>query len=183
MTTTLPKIAGLRSISEHAKDLAGKLTLPLEFPRHKYAAKWAEKGFGAQQEMQEQHVAPGIIADGWQVFKVRGKVFTRILSSKVYILMFRPKELQNTINKICGNLSREKIVGQHSGKRMELPEGATPGDRSMLTNADLQAVERVSDDSDDIRRALPPNPIQPLETAGASKATLKPKKSIFSKQT
>lgn len=173
--TTLPKIEGIRDSSEHAKSLSGALSLPANFPRTKYAVKWVEKGFNAQQAMQEQHIAPNIIADGWTVYKDRGQPVQRILSGKAWILMVRPKELQENINAIYGNLSREKVVREHSG---ETASGQPLVDHGILSSQALQTVERDSESSDPLSRALPQNPIKPL----GSQATTKPKPRLFSKK-
>lgn len=170
---TLPKIEGIRQTSEHAKSLSGALSLPVEFDRNKYAAKWVEKGFQTQQAMQEQHISATIIADGWIVWKHKSQICQRILSGKAYILMCRPKELQQQINAICGNLSREKVVREHSG---QTSSGQPLEDHGILSTQELQAVERDPESSESLSRALPLNQIKPL----GSQATEKPKRKLFS---
>lgn len=173
MTATIPLIDGIRDNTEHAKANSGQLQLPPTFDKKKYAAKWVEEGVHVEQATQPQILTPSRVADGWQVWKHAGKTCRRALGKARYVLMFRPKALQVAINAIFGNLSREKIVQEHSGQTRQKPEDENFSDAGMLSSAILDKIENPNGQVESL--ALQFNQIQPLSEASAARAKSKTK--------
>lgn len=133
-------IEGMREVKDFAKANGGQLSLPKQFDRTKFAAKWAKEGLEAESQQQEQPVGNKIMVSGWAVWKHAGKLCRRILGSGRYILMCRPRLLQNAVNAVCGNLSRERIIGEHKGTQRDGENESLPAN-GMLTLEQLNRLE------------------------------------------
>lgn len=130
---------------------AGLFNLPVEFDRAKFAASWVKKGPDVQREAQRQPVlgAPGITADGWQVWKdSKGKMATVATSkSGEFILMFRPREVQDQVNALYGNVSKGRMLReklQASAVRKETQAGS----QGMLTSEQLREARMADSEAD-----------------------------------
>lgn len=100
---------------------AGIFSLPTEFDREKHAAQWSKVGADANKAIERQHlIGTKLTADGWSIYKDQEKkVVKRQAANGEYVLMFRPKEIQNAVNAIYGNVGLERMaqekVGQTTG--------------------------------------------------------------------
>lgn len=166
MATKLVQGIELLSGPGNQNRLRGRLSLPSDFDAKRYAAKWALKGHGVSAAREKQTIAfASCTAAGWEVYKSNGRMVTRVLGRDTYILMIRPKELQETVTKLFGNLSRRRISAEAKG---ETVLGGQPNDDAgILRNEDLnrtmgkEGVEEL---------VLPENKINPPKGAGSAKA-------------
>lgn len=166
MATQLIEGIELLSGPGNQNRLRGRLSLPSDFDAKRYAAKWALKGHGVSAAREKQTLSfASCTAAGWEVYKSNGKMVTRVLGRDVYILMVRPKALQETVTKMFGNLSRRRISAEAKG---ETVLGGTPNDDpGILRNDDLSRTmgkEGVEDVN------LPEHKINPPKGAGSAKA-------------
>lgn len=158
-------IEGMREVKDYAKANGGLLTLPQQFDRKKFAAKWCKEGLEAESQQQEQPIGNKLLVMGWAIWKSAGQVCRRILGNGRYILMCRPRFLQDAVNAECGNLSRERIIGEHKGANRDTPEGESLP-TGMLTTAQLNALEPNPEAAQELK--LPFNKI-PAAPAAKSK--------------
>lgn len=136
-----------------------RFSLPPGFEGHKYASSWVEDGPAVREAMQPETIEhANVRADGWQVYKCleekkisvmdddlsddkKSKTppklvpYTRVVGKKVFVLMFRPKKLQQALNKIYADVSRDLVNQEVKG---ETAAANTDGDPGILTNADLR---------------------------------------------
>lgn len=130
---------------------AGMFNLPPEFDRKQHAAHWVKKGPDVQRMAQRQPVvgAQGVTSDGWQVWKDSKGRQAAVTTSKSgeYILMFRPKLVQDQENALYGNVSKGRMLREKhaaASARQETRADA-PG---MLTSEQLREA-RMSDSEAD----------------------------------
>lgn len=118
---------------------SGLLTPPADFDLSRFAAKWAKEGNEVAVAMQEQRVqGTEYTAPGWQPWKDKdGKQYRVSLGDGSYILMFRPKEIQQAVQEAYGELSRKRLIAEGIG---ETVGGATP-QKWLVTNQDLNKQE------------------------------------------
>jgi hypothetical protein len=114
----------------------GALELPKDFETTRYAAKWAKQGAGVSRAMEPEIVASeGKQIIPWSVWKnAAGQICRRALASGVFILMVRPKNIQQAANKLYGNVSRRRMVTEGEGQTIG---GERNNDSGMLNNARL----------------------------------------------
>lgn len=113
-------ISGIQSLSGPAdlNRLRGKLDLPKGFPILRYAGKWVKKGTGVDKARQPQILTGvGMVAEGWQPYKDSKKqLHVRTLDSGTYVLMIRPRAIQNAVNKLFGNVSKKRMAMEANGQ-------------------------------------------------------------------
>lgn len=170
----IPQIEGLTRTVEAAKINKGHLTPPPEFDSKKYAGKWVKHAGGNIEKAQQETILDAgalgrYTVAGWQIFRHKGQVTKRSLSDGQYILMFRPRELQSAVAAICGNISKARIIKEHSGETIQ---GEQRLDQGMLDPMRLQMLEPNPNEPD---LAFQFNKIKPLNEAGAAQATAQPK--------
>ncbi len=114
----------------------GALELPKDFETTRYAAKWAKQGAGVSRAMEPEIVASeGKQICPWTVWKnAQDQICRRQLASGVFILMVRPKNVQQAANKLYGNVSRRRMVTEGEGHTIG---GERNSDTGMLSNARL----------------------------------------------
>jgi hypothetical protein len=159
----IPQVEGLTALAGPAnvRMTGSKFSLPPSFDSTKFASKWEEQGPRVIEAQQPQVLAfANCSADGWQVFKVL-KVgtgepadpaeakpgdleqkrlpqmvpYTRAVGKAVYILMYRPKALQEAVNVLYANQSREIVGREVMGESAAANQSGDPG---ILTNEDLR---------------------------------------------
>lgn len=119
---------------------AGIFNLPPGFDTKRYAAEWVESGqvdFKKQRQVLPQ---TGFTADGWELYKVEGAKNPFTVSGgngKKYVLMVRPRVVQDQVNALFGNVSKDQINRERKG---ETVAGAAPQDPGILTEARLRSV-------------------------------------------
>lgn len=148
--------------------LAGsKFALPPGFDASRFASMWAEEGPNVI-EMQQPTVlvSAGVQAAGWQVYKQlknpanakkedelplenRPKPtmerVVRVVGKTTFVLMFRPKALQQAVNVIHANESRSMVSREVHGETNAANEA---NDRGILTSADMARNKRVFREED-----------------------------------
>lgn len=113
-------VEGIREIDQHAIVNQSQLLLPDEFDQKTHSAKWAFVGASADKARLPQHLAPGYIVDGWEIWKDgKGQPCIRPLGKQQAILMFRPKTLQKAVNAVYGNISRERTIAEQEGRTVQ----------------------------------------------------------------
>ena len=114
----------------------GALELPKDFDSARHAAKWVKNGAGVQRAQEPEIIASeGVQVVPWAVWQSKTKqICKRILASGVFILMFRPKNIQQAANKIYGNVSRKRMVTEGEGHTIG---GERNSDTGMLNNSRL----------------------------------------------
>lgn len=167
-----------------------KFALPPGFPAQHYASKWELEG-NAVIEAQQPVIleGAGVKAQGWAVymqvvagqkappeekedglppdpkalpkFVPRRETVKRVVGKNTYVLMFRPKKLQEAVNKIHGNTSRRIVVSELRGET----NAANPqGDRGILTNEQLMRAMRRTGGGDPDGETLPPEYMLPTQS-------------------
>lgn len=123
---------------------AGPLTLPVGFDSKLHAAKWVKTGplVAAAQEREHLVGTNNVTADGWQVWKdgknaVDGKPYKVALQSGEHTLLFRPREIQDAVNAIYGNIGKERMQQERRG---ETTGGIPTSDAGMLSDDRLSRV-------------------------------------------
>lgn len=154
-------IEGLSAIEgphQQVDQISGPLVLPSYFDTKKYIAKWVKDGPMVEKAKEPtRHYSAGVIADGWQVFiGPEKKPVKRALGSGAYVLMFRPRKLQETINKIHANESRSRMHSElnHNSVTLEQSSGG------MISEEALKAAKQYENDGES-----PNLPLHPIDVA------------------
>ena len=159
----IPSVAGLTSLTgpTNVRMSGSKFALPPSFDATKFASKWVEQGPNVIEAQQPQVLDfANCQADGWAVFKVLKVAtaevpvvegedsektekpkktpqlipYTRAVGKAVYVLLFRPKALQQAVNVLYANQSRDIVGREVMGESNSLNAANDPG---ILTNQDL----------------------------------------------
>lgn len=163
MALDLQGIEGLTplEVGSTPRNLAGhRFALPHNFPASKLASRWVEDGPEVAEARQDQVLAfANVRARGWQVWEnpdaekgSKDKYVRRVVGKKTFILMFRPKELQNAVGRIYAAESRSFTNAELRGETNRVNDNNDPG---ILTNQDLRTFSR----EDHQTETLPPVPI------------------------
>lgn len=160
-------LTAIESGSKNTGMQGSKFALPPSFDASKYASKWVEQGPNVIEAQQPTvFVSAGVQAEGWQVFKQlkagqtipeppkEGELpladakkparpvmepVTRVVGKMVFVLLFRPKRLQEVVNIIHANESREIVQREVGG---QTNAANTTGDHGILTAADMAQFRR-----------------------------------------
>lgn len=174
-------ISGFREIvgPRNQDRVRGRLTMPKEADSRLYAFKWVKLGIDVSRALQaEQVIGTNYEVDGWQRWKSRmGKPHSRALKEGTFILMFRPKALQENLQRTYGNISRQRTINEALGHTVA---GEAASDRGMLVDTILNTVERASgdDSNEQLVTGLRLNQLQSIESSTTSErgTTTKKKK-------
>lgn len=167
--SAVPVIEGLSRSTEVSRQNKGQLNPPPEFDAVKFVGNWVKKGPQVVQKNQPQFLDGGYKADGWSVWKHQGRICERALSNGIYVLMYRPRKLQEAIAAINGNISRAKIIREHRGDTVQ---GEIP-DQGMVSPSTVDLVETGRQGEEGLGYQF--NQIAPLQEAAAVRATSTPK--------
>ena len=150
---------------------AGIFNLPKDFDREKYATCWKLAG-NAVEKAKERQVLIGtrLTADGWEVYTEKGKPVKRSTErGGEYILMFRPREIQDAVNAVFGNVGKERMILHKKG---ESTTGGVPLTPGILTEEQVlrQTGERLSEEDGAVKfNPVPVNrgaiEVAPLQTS------------------
>lgn len=121
---------------------AGYFNLPPEFDQKKFVSQWSKKGSEVEQAQQVQPImGTNYGADGWTVWKYpqgheqAGRLKEVVLKSGTYVLMFRPRPLQEAVNAICGNVSKRHLLSEQRGETLA---GKPIPDPGILTDEQIK---------------------------------------------
>lgn len=151
----------------------GPLSLPEGFDSKLFVGKWVKQGAEVHKAGQsERFPLAGVQAKGWEVWKgPRGAICKRALSSGTFVLMFRPRILQQAVNKLYGNNSRLRMMQEANGETV----GAEPiQDRGILTNSTLSQIPGLGREGAEPLQV----PLQEIETrpvVARASSRIKPK--------
>lgn len=124
---------------------AGLFNVPPGFPIDRFAVEWVEEGMVIFKQQRQNIPDSGISADGWEVWKgVSGKdkpIKVSTAKGKNFVLMVRPKQIQEQVNALCGNISKKRIRREVKG---ETVAGNAPDDSGILTEQQLKGSHEGS---------------------------------------
>lgn len=103
---------------------AGMFSLPPAFDTKRYAAEWVESGSVAMKQQRQTILQAGLTADGWEVWKENPNsepTVVNLSGNKKFVLMCRPKEIQNKVNAIYGNVSKSILAREIKGETVTVP--------------------------------------------------------------
>lgn len=124
----------------HGQSLAGIFTLPSEFDTKQFASKWVKRGAAADAVIgQREHiVGTDFTADPWEVWKDgKNKPFSNKARDGEYVLLCRPRQIQDEVNAIYGNVGKQRQLAE---KRGETAGGVQVVDSGFLGDERLSQV-------------------------------------------
>lgn len=132
---------------------AGLFSLPPNFDRRIYAAQWAEVGPEAEFKQQPQILqGMDLQAVGWSIWKdpdskKERKVTTRGAkgAGAQYVLMCRPRSVQQEVNALYGDKSKASVYRARSGESLPAVEGIGKVS-SMLGEDQLRKIDGELED-------------------------------------
>lgn len=139
---------------------AGPFTLPAEFERDQFAASWKKKGPEVNAATQREQIqGTRLTADGWSVWKdpTTKKPHSAFVKDGEFILMCRPRLIQDQVNAIYGNVGKGYQLAE---KRGETAGGVRVTDPGILSDERLSRVAGRSeyDDGEVIMNKVPDVP-------------------------
>lgn len=166
---------------------AGIFNLPPGFDTKRWAVEWVEEGMVPFKRQRQSLPGANLSADGWEVYKGESPqeeegeetpkkrkppgqpVTTRNGAGKKFILMVRPKQLQNDVNAVFGNVSKSFIRRETKGETVAgAPPDTIPG---MLPASRLDQAGQEQTDSGEFGDVRPNVLSQPAEEPSAVQST------------
>lgn len=130
----------------------GKFDLPPKFDRKKYAGEFVAKRDVNSKMGRQRLLGAPVTADGWAVWKDpdTNKIFTVAVREGEYTLMCRPRDVQDAVNIIYGNIGKEAAAHEKTGTTVA---GDNLQDAGMLPANRLKklGLDREQDDTSDIQ--------------------------------
>lgn len=133
--------------NDAGQNVGGRFSLPQGFDGEKFASAFVPEGNEVQAMQTDQPViGTGYVSDGWQVWKNSTdqphKVHDRDQNGPVYVLMFRPIEVQQQVNEAYGLLSIDQMTAEVRGDTIG---GKPADDRGMLNEKRLASTHVDAD--------------------------------------
>ncbi len=134
---------------------AGQFNLPTEFDVAQYASRWVKKGNAVEQARQpEPLMGTNKQAAGWELWKYpktnkekkAGLNCEANLKSGTYMLMFRKRSIQDNVNAIYGNVSKELLMREQRG---ETVGGAVNTDSGLISDERISKKYGLTEFGDD----------------------------------
>jgi len=166
------------SVGEKSNKLSGsKFALPPGFPAHAYASRWVEDGPAILEARQDEYMPGGLYkAKGWDVWlhdpdatkvvkkeeevpeggdalppkRPKLKPYSRTIGKRVYVLLCRPKSLQQAVNRIYADESRRRCGAVLSGEVN--PVAGEDDPHGLVTEHQLSRVGRERDPGEEYMR-------------------------------
>lgn len=129
---------------------AGIFNLPPNFDQKQFAAEWVEKGQVAMKQQRQPLPQTGMSADGWQIWKNESKdkpTETHASGSKVFVLMCRPRVIQDQVNALYGNVSKKLLNSEVAGKTNAAVAATPPGPGRPAGGMQMQDQGMISEDN------------------------------------
>lgn len=127
-------------------EMPGPLTPPSDFDRKKWASKWVKEGRDVEAAANREFLlGTRYTADGWEVWKTKdGRPYVIPLSSGKYVLLYRSKAVQDSVNAIYGNVGKQRLVEERQRVKTTAPEdaGLNPNDTGVLDDEILKRQEK-----------------------------------------
>ena len=138
----------------------GYFTLPIEFDRIAFVANWVKIGPDVEKARQLQPILGTRQASvGWETWKYpKGhrdatKPCKVTLKSGEYVLMYRPRKVQQNVNAIYGNVSKRHLLREQRGETI----GGTPVMDPGVLNHERITENGIRDFGDDYVMNVVPN--------------------------
>lgn len=154
---------------------AGMFNLPPEFDQKQFVAEWCEEGMVEMKKQRQVLPQTQYTADGWQVWMKEGsKKLTIVHASgnKKFVLMFRPRKIQEQVNAILGNVSKNLLKREIAGETLTTvkPDGSVAHvqDPGMLTEQMLKS--EIGGMSENPGGDVTPNKVE-IEPSAAANVT------------
>lgn len=162
----ITQITGPRNLSQ----IRGHLQLPSGFPEKQFACKWTKVGAAVERDSEPEMIAgtSDIQADGWKVWRdpKTKKPCERALGNGKYILMVRPRALQTALQKIYGNMSKDRMEAEYRG---ETVAGEPVQDSGIFGYDALKRIPGLGSEEANVLK-VPRNPVGPLAEETSIKA-------------
>lgn len=130
----------LLSAADAQRGTAGRFQLPVGFNEKKWAASWVAKRDVNSKQQRQHLLGAGATADGWTVYKGEDgdeKITEVEVSEGKFVLMIRPRDVQNAVNAIFGNVGKVMADNERRGNTVA---GAALQDAGMLPESKLRQV-------------------------------------------
>lgn len=140
----------------------GRFALPAGFPAN-MSSMWQPEGPSVMEAQQPEMLQfAGVKAAGWTVFKsltpatkedlaldkdAKPKIlpYKRSIGKTTYILLMRPRALQQAVNQIYANQSRTIVNAEVDGDSNSVNANSDPG---ILSNADIRQFDKLTRDQE-----------------------------------
>lgn len=134
---------------------AGMFNLPPAFDVRKHAAEWVLEDQVPFKQQRQVLQGTGMSADGWAVWKAESRDKPTVVigsGNKRFVLMCRPREIQNQVNAAFGNVSKKAINREVKGESVAgearqdpgiLTEKQLTGDGASLAAESIQPLNEV----------------------------------------
>lgn len=141
----------------------GAFRLPKTFDSKRYASSYVELNDVASKQSTESLIGTGYVAPGWAVWKDpdKGEPHSVVASKKKFLLLFRPRKVQEQVNRVFGKVSRERLMAERSGKTIggEAVNDSGILDPDRVTKAERGIAQRmgvsfVGEDEDNSHKAM-----------------------------
>jgi hypothetical protein len=144
---------------------AGVFTLPAEFDTAKHAAEWVKKGPDVDAKRAAQPIlGTNFGAVGWTPWAYpAGHALAKrpaevTVKGGTYILMCRPRSVQNDVNAIYGNVSKQHLVREQSGQTI----AGSPVEGGMLSDSRIREATGITEfGGEDLRVEMNPVAVAP----------------------
>lgn len=129
---------------------AGVFNLPPEFDKDNYVAEWVKKGSDVDaKKLAQPIVGTNYASQGWTVWthpqghRLAGRP-AEVPTSKsgVYILMYRPRKIQEQVNALYGNVSKQHLIREQSGQSIA---GQIVSDPGMLSDERIKQATGITE--------------------------------------
>jgi hypothetical protein len=128
---------------------AGIFQLPKEFDTTKYAAQWTKQGSEVDAAQSPQPIlGTNYGSVGWKVWqypsehKLKGQLAKVPVKNGTYVLMFRPRSVQDSVNAIYGNVSKQHLIREQSGESIA---GQLVTDPGILTDDRIRQATGITE--------------------------------------
>jgi hypothetical protein len=142
---------------------AGVFALPKEFDTKLYAAEWAKKGADVDAKRGPQPiVGTNFGAVGWKPWlypedsKLKGRPCEVAVKNGTYVLLCRPRGVQNDVNAIYGNVSKQHLIREQQGESIA---GQPVRDPGMLSDARIRETTGIKEFGGDDRLNIEMNSV------------------------
>lgn len=137
---------------------AGVFTVPQDFDKQRNAIQWAKKGPEVDALRGPQPIiGTNYGAEGWQVWlhppghKLAKRPFEVATKTGIYILMYRPKPVQEQVNALYGNVSKQHLVREQAGEQIG---GQLVTDAGILSDARIKQATGITEFGGDEPRII-----------------------------
>jgi hypothetical protein len=149
---------------------AGRFTLPVGFNHKKWAPQWVKDSNVSHMTGRQYLQGIPATADGWTPYtgedktrreKIREVSVEEGGKTVKYVLMVRPREVQDAVNAIYGNLGKERAAQEQNGESVA---GAALQDPGMLP---INRMRKLGLDDGEVERSESQFRMNPVHISGS----------------